>query len=134
MGSILLTLPQVRFENGKLLSSGALHMTVFLLLVLVSNCRMFFQENMSKLRFILFTIITIIICGLSLFMASLIHEGFKHISKQLFILVSNYDSCTMIINTLFFCVAISFFMEEVIKKYVFPDVIITKQYKSTILE
>jgi hypothetical protein len=122
MGSVLLTLPQVRFGKGKILSSGALHMAVFLLLILISNCRMFFQANISKLRFFLFTIITIIISGISLFIASVIYPNFERISGQILILVSNYDSCTMMINTLFFCLAISFFMEEVIKKYIFPDV------------
>ena len=121
IGAVLLTLPQVRLSDGKVLPVGALHMAVFILLIAVSNCRYIFQNAITKLRFLFLSFKTLFVFALSLFIASMINKKFAYISQQVLTLFSTYDSCTMLINTLFFCVAVTFFLEEVIKKYVIKD-------------
>ena len=73
IGAVLLTLPQVRLNDGKLLPVGALHMAVFMLLVAVSNCRYIFQTAITKLRFLFLTCKTIFVFALSLIVASMIN-------------------------------------------------------------
>lgn len=121
IGAVLLTLPQVRLQDGKVLPVGALHMAVFILLVAVSNCRYLFQNAITKLRFLFLSCKTIFVFALSVFIASMINNKFAYASQHALTLLSTYDSCTMLINTLFFCVAITFFIEEVIKRYVIKD-------------
>jgi hypothetical protein len=86
-------------------------MSVFMLLVAVSTSRYIFQESITKLRFLFLTCKSILVFALSLFVASMIEKSFVKISMQVFNLLSTYDSCTMLINTLLFCVAITFFIE-----------------------
>jgi len=69
---VLLTLPQVRLPDGRLLSGGALHMSVFILLVAVNNSRYLFLESMTKLGFLLVSVKTICVFAFSLFISSII--------------------------------------------------------------
>lgn len=111
MGAMLLTLPQVRIQGGRLLPIGALHMSVFLLFIAVGNCRYIFQNSITKLRFLFLTCKTIIVFSFTLLISSYIDPGFSRVSIEIFTILSTYDSCTAIINTLLFCAAISFFFE-----------------------
>ncbi len=70
VGAMLLTLPQVKLSNGRLLPVGALHMAVFMLLIGVGNCRYLFQASITKLRFLFLTSKTILVFAMSLFVAS----------------------------------------------------------------
>lgn len=108
---MLLTLPQVRMQSGRLLPIGALHMAVFLLFVAVGNCRLIFQNSITKLRFLFLSCKTVIVFSLTLLVSSYIDENFSRVSLQIFAILSTYDSCTAIINSLLFCVAVSFFLE-----------------------
>lgn len=110
IGAVLLTLPQVRIKNGRLLPVEALHMSVFMLLVAVSTSRYIFQSYITKLRFLFLTLKSVCVFALSLLVTSLVSSDFSRVSTQIFTLFSTYDSCTMLINTLLFCMAISFFI------------------------
>jgi hypothetical protein len=111
IGAVLLTLPQVRLNDGRLLPEGALHMSVFILLVIANNIRYLFLQNITKLRFLVLTIKTIFVFSLTLFVASMMSPKFaKGVAYQTLTLFSTYDSCTMIINTFLFCLAVSFFI------------------------
>jgi hypothetical protein len=104
-------------------------MAVFILLVAVSNFRYIFQNAITKLRFLFLSFKTLFVFGLSLFIASMINKKFAYISEQVLTLFLTYDSCIMLINTLFFCIAVTFFLEEVIKKYVIKD--LRQEYEET---
>jgi hypothetical protein len=107
----LITLPQARLSGGKLLPAEAIHISIFILLVFVSNFRYIFQKNMTKLRLLIITVLTVVLMALSFIISSLINPNALRLNSQFSIVLSNYDSVTMIINTTLFCLAISLFIE-----------------------
>lgn len=91
-------------------------MAVFICIILVGSMRNFFNSHFSRLSFIVSTFITIATMSLSVFICSKASSKFQKVSNQFIYLFIAYDSIVAMINCLVFCLAISFFLEEIIKK------------------
>jgi len=108
--SVLLILPQVRINGGKLLPAEAIDVSMFLLLLLVNNFRYFFNKNLSKLKLLIITSVNVSVIVIALVICALMHPGSMRLKSQFFVVLSTYDSLTMIINTTLFCLAVSLFI------------------------
>jgi hypothetical protein len=120
MSTVMLALPQVRLSGGRLLPIGALHMSVFFLILLVNQLRYLFRPSINKLNFLAINVISLSAMTLGLIIYALPSQKNAGIVAPILTVMSNYDSCTMIVNTCLFCLAISYFIEEIIKNYIFP--------------
>lgn len=96
-------------------------MAVFITIILVGSLRNFFNSHFSRISFVVSTLITIAIMSLSVFISSKASSKFEKVSDQFENLFRAYDSIIAITNCVVFCLAISFFLEQIIKKRMFVE-------------
>ena len=110
------TLPNVRLDTSKIMPIQAFDMSIFIILILVGSIRNIFSEKAEKLFFVVTTFITYSVITLLVFIISVFSSDFQKVSSQFANLFSTYDSITMIINVTIFCLTLSLFLENIVKK------------------
>lgn len=118
----LMVLPSVRIQGKRLLPVEAAHMAIFIQLILIGSFRHFLDSGFKKRYVPVYSAINILIVALSVVLAAIIKHSFTSTALQFAVLLSNYDSITMIINTTVFCISFSLFLMKIIKERLFPDI------------
>ena len=120
-GAVVLSLPQARGEKGRVLPLACFEMSIFILIILIGMFRHAFDKKITKLTFILVTLITTAIMIVSFVLVGVGHTHFTHAWKAFPIMFGNYDVVTMIINTTIFALGVSLFLERIVTKILIPN-------------
>jgi membrane-associated HD superfamily phosphohydrolase len=114
--SLNFNLAGTKIDNSKTLPIEALDMAVFITLIVVGCLRNVLNDRFSRMRFIVTTCITLISMTLCVVICAAVNQKFRNVAIQICYLFKTYDSITSILNCIIFCLAISLFTEEVVKK------------------
>lgn len=114
--SVFFSLTGARLSDGRLFPVEAFHLATFIVLISVGSFKKVFTSSMRGKWITFPIIINYVIMSLCVFAASMIYPEFNRVGQQFIYLFSCYDSIITMINTTIFCLAISFFIEQLQKK------------------
>lgn len=105
-----MTLPNARFNDGRIFPVESIHYCIYFLLITVSIFRHVIQGECSKQAIlILSTVSFIILLGILWIFAVFKNEYYK-IAQQMYMVYTVYDSAIMQINVIIFSLACSLFI------------------------